>query len=61
MASPRARCVALGSHRGPLSHTRAQYTIGLGQEYMAFVDDREDIHSFMLTGAHSSHDLLGPF
>ena len=27
-----------------------QYTIGLGQEFMAFTDDREDIHSFLLTG-----------
>jgi hypothetical protein len=27
-----------------------QYTIGLGQEYMAFTDDREDINSFALNG-----------
>ncbi|GAA99271.1 uncharacterized protein L969DRAFT_93734 [Mixia osmundae IAM 14324] len=26
-----------------------KYTKGLGQEYMAFVDDREDIYSFLLT------------
>lgn len=27
-----------------------KYTIGLGQEKMAFCDDREDINSFLLTG-----------
>lgn len=27
-----------------------KYTVGLGQEYMAFCDDREDINSFLLTG-----------
>merc|ERR1712093_206911 len=26
-----------------------KYTIGLGQEYMAYTDDREDINSFLLT------------
>ena len=27
-----------------------KYTIGLGQKYMVFTDDREDIHSFALNG-----------
>jgi hydroxymethylglutaryl-CoA synthase len=27
-----------------------KYTIGLGQSYMAFADDREDINSMALTG-----------
>lgn len=27
-----------------------KYTIGLGQEYMAWPDDREDINSFALNG-----------
>lgn len=27
-----------------------KYTIGLGQEKMAFIDDREDIQSICLTG-----------
>lgn len=27
-----------------------KYTIGLGQEKMAFIDDREDIQSVCLTG-----------
>ena len=27
-----------------------KYTLGLGQERMAFCDDREDINSFLLTG-----------
>jgi hydroxymethylglutaryl-CoA synthase len=27
-----------------------KYTIGLGQEHMAYCDDREDINSFLLTG-----------
>lgn len=28
-----------------------KYTIGLGQSFMAFADDREDINSMALTGA----------
>lgn len=28
---------------------KGKYTIGFGQQYMAFTDDREDIHSFALT------------
>ncbi|KAI5894545.1 hydroxymethylglutaryl-coenzyme A synthase [Schizophyllum commune H4-8] len=28
--------------------SKGTYTIGLGQEYMAFTDDREDTHSFAL-------------
>lgn len=27
-----------------------KYTVGLGQEKMAFCDDREDINSFLLSG-----------
>lgn len=30
-----------------------KYTIGLGQERMAYCDDREDINSFLLTGPSS--------
>jgi 3-hydroxy-3-methylglutaryl CoA synthase len=30
---------------------RGKYTIGLGQEYMAMTDDREDINSIALTGS----------
>lgn len=30
---------------------KGKYTIGLGQEYMAWPDDREDINSFALNGA----------
>ncbi|KZV74465.1 hypothetical protein PENSPDRAFT_681853 [Peniophora sp. CONT] len=29
--------------------SKGKYTIGLGQEFMAFCDDREDINSFALT------------
>lgn len=29
-----------------------KYTIGLGQERMAYCDDREDINSFLLTGTY---------
>lgn len=29
--------------------SKGKYTIGFGQHYMAFTDDREDIHSFALT------------
>ncbi|KAG9224130.1 hypothetical protein CCMSSC00406_0006798 [Pleurotus cornucopiae] len=30
--------------------SKGKYTIGLGQEYMAWTDDREDINSFALNG-----------
>ena len=30
--------------------SKGKYTIGLGQEYMAWPDDREDINSFALNG-----------
>ncbi|CAH7668012.1 hydroxymethylglutaryl-CoA synthase [Phakopsora pachyrhizi] len=33
-----------------------KYTIGLGQEYMAYCDDREDINSFLLTVTKSLLD-----
>lgn len=29
--------------------SKGKYTIGFGQQYMAFTDDREDIQSFALT------------
>ena len=32
--------------------SKGKYTIGLGQEYMAWPDDREDINSFALNGVH---------
>ena len=35
-----------------------KYTIGLGQEKMAFCDDREDINSFLLSGASPFLSLL---
>jgi hydroxymethylglutaryl-CoA synthase len=31
--------------------SKGKYTIGLGQKFMAFTDDREDINSFALSGA----------
>ena len=33
--------------------SKGKYTIGLGQEYMACTDDREDINSFALTSEFS--------
>jgi hydroxymethylglutaryl-CoA synthase len=30
---------------------KGRYTIGLGQQFMAYTDDREDINSFALSGA----------
>lgn len=35
-----------------------KYTLGLGQERMAFCDDREDINSFLLTGPSPPCSLL---
>ncbi|KAG8938182.1 ATP-dependent 5'-3' DNA helicase hcs1, partial [Tulasnella sp. 424] len=32
---------------------KGKYTIGLGQEYMAYIDDREDINSIALTTVSS--------
>ena len=32
-----------------------KYTVGLGQEKMAFASDREDINSVCMTGAHIRH------
>lgn len=32
--------------------SKGKYTIGLGQEYMAWPDDREDINSFALNGTY---------
>ena len=32
--------------------SKGKYTIGLGQEYMAWPDDREDINSFALNGMY---------
>ena len=34
--------------------SKGKYTIGLGQEFMACCDDREDINSFALTGTCTS-------
>lgn len=31
---------------------KGKYTIGLGQEYMACIDDREDINSIALTSQY---------
>lgn len=33
---------------------KGKYTIGLGQEYMAWPDDREDINSFALNGRNTN-------
>jgi hypothetical protein len=33
---------------------KGKYTIGLGQKFMAFTDDKEDINSVALTGESSS-------
>ena len=38
--------------------SKGKYTIGLGQKFMAFTDDKEDINSVALTGMSLS--LLSP-
>ena len=35
-----------------------KYTIGLGQDKMAFIDDREDIQSICLTGKSSTWGFI---
>ena len=37
--------------------SKGKYTIGLGQKFMAFTDDKEDINSMALTGG-SDYSLL---
>ena len=36
---------------------KGKYTIGLGQQYMACTDDREDINSFALTSEYPKCSL----
>jgi len=38
---------------------QGKYTIGLGQKYMVFTDDREDINSFALNGEYFPRYLAG--
>ncbi|KAF7308385.1 3-hydroxy-3-methylglutaryl coenzyme A synthase [Mycena chlorophos] len=42
------RCVSLADLEDYNGVSKGKYTIGLGQQYMAFTDDREDINSFAL-------------
>ncbi|KAL1699786.1 hydroxymethylglutaryl-coenzyme A synthase N terminal-domain-containing protein [Schizophyllum commune] len=42
------RCVSEAELEEYDGASKGKYTIGLGQEYMAFTDDREDINSFTL-------------
>lgn len=44
------RCIAESDLEAFDGVSAGKYTIGLGQERMAFCDDREDISSFLLTG-----------
>ncbi|KAJ7066470.1 hydroxymethylglutaryl-coenzyme A synthase N terminal-domain-containing protein [Mycena amicta] len=42
------RCISLADLEEYNGVSKGKYTIGLGQQYMAFADDREDINSFAL-------------
>lgn len=44
------RCIAESDLEAFDGVSAGKYTLGLGQEKMAFCDDREDINSFLLTG-----------
>lgn len=44
------RCIAESDLETFEGVAAGKYTIGLGQEKMAFCDDREDINTFLLTG-----------
>ena len=37
---------------------KGKYTVGLGQEYMACIDDREDINSIALTSKFRQFGLM---
>jgi len=39
---------------------KGKYTIGLGQQYLSYVDDREDINSIALTGKYKFILVLSP-
>ncbi|KAM0787550.1 hypothetical protein ACM66B_003620 [Microbotryomycetes sp. NB124-2] len=47
------RCIAESDLEQFDGVSAGKYTIGLGQEHMAFCDDREDINSFLLTVTRS--------
>ncbi|KAK7046364.1 3-hydroxy-3-methylglutaryl coenzyme A synthase [Favolaschia claudopus] len=47
------RCVSESDLENYTHASRGKYTIGLGQEYMAFADDREDTASFALNAVSS--------
>jgi hydroxymethylglutaryl-CoA synthase len=49
-----AQCVSESDLEDFDGVSKGKYTIGLGQEYMAWPDDREDINSFALNGAFFS-------
>ena len=40
--------------------SKGKYTIGLGQKFMAFTDDKEDINSMALTGESPSEATYLP-
>lgn len=40
---------------------KGKYTINLGQSYMDFADEREDVNSTTLTGTFPHHHSLTPF
>ncbi|CAK5267749.1 unnamed protein product [Mycena citricolor] len=44
------RCISEAELEDYNGVSRGKYTIGLGQEFMAWADDREDINSFALNG-----------
>ncbi|TFK64028.1 hydroxymethylglutaryl-CoA synthase [Pluteus cervinus] len=43
------RCISIEALENLNGVAKGQYAVGLGQEYLAFPDDREDINSFALT------------
>ncbi|KAF7308975.1 3-hydroxy-3-methylglutaryl coenzyme A synthase [Mycena kentingensis (nom. inval.)] len=47
------RCISLADLETHNAVPKGKYTIGLGQQYMAFADDREDITSFALNATSS--------
>ena len=49
-SSPTFQCISEEALEVYAGVSQGKYTIGLGQSYMAFVDDREDINSMALTG-----------
>ncbi len=59
-ANTRLQCISEADLEEFDGVSKGKYTIGLGQEYMSWPDDREDINSFALNGVCVSFPSWAP-